>query len=422
VIRLLYTALWFLLLPVAVLRLLWRSRWEKRYAENIAERFGHYAEKPTRPVIWLHAVSLGETRGAEPLVNALLEKYPEHCLLLTHMTPTGREAGHTLFGERVLQAYLPYDTPSATARFLDHFSPRIGLLMETEVWPNLIRACRKRGIPLLLVNARMSERSAQGYARVSGFTREVLNELTAIVAQTDSDAQRFHALGATQLTVAGNLKFDIEPPAGQIVLGSAFRTAYGKRPVMLAASTREGEEELILDAADAAAVPGLLVVVVPRHPQRFDEVAKQIAARGLELQRRSGLGANPEPGAVAESTQVVLGDTLGELFAYYGSADLAFVGGSLVDWGGHNLIEACAAGVPVLVGPYTMNFAEATASALSDGAALRVVDAGALAQAMRALFADPGRRDAMHHAALAFASRHRGATARTLAIIAQALR
>jgi 3-deoxy-D-manno-octulosonic-acid transferase len=422
VIRLLYTVLWFLLLPAAVLRLLWRSRWERRYAENIGERFGHYAAKPTRPVIWLHAVSLGETRGAEPLVNALLEKYPEHCLLLTHMTPTGREAGHTLFGGRVLQAYLPYDTPGTTARFLDHFSPRIGLLMETEIWPNLIHACRKRGVPLLLVNARMSERSAKGYARVSSFVRQVLNELTAIVAQTDSDAKRFLALGAAQVTVAGNLKFDIEAPAGQIVLGGAFRAAYGARPVILAASTREGEEERVLDAAHAAAVPGLLVVVVPRHPQRFDDVAKQIAARGLALQRRSQLGASPAPGAVAESTQVVLGDTLGELFAYYLSADIAFVGGSLVDWGGHNLIEACAAGAPVLVGPYTMNFAEATASALGEGAALRVADADALAQAVRALFADPGRRDVMHRAALAFASHHRGATARTLAIISQALR
>jgi 3-deoxy-D-manno-octulosonic-acid transferase len=420
--RLLYTALAYFLLPYAWLRLHWRSRREAGYSAHIAERFGHFDPRPAQPVIWLHAVSLGETRGAEPLINALIEKYPEYCVLLTHMTPTGREAGQVLFGNRVAQAYLPYDTPGAVARFLQHFAPRIGLLMETEIWPNLIRACQRNNTPLLLVNARLSERSARAYARVRRFTREVLSELTAVVAQSGADAQRFTALGATRVSVAGNLKFDIEPPAEQIDLGDTFRAAYGKRPVMLAASTREGEEDLVLDAAAAAAVTGLLVVMVPRHPQRFEEVAKLIAGRGLSLQRRSLLGAKPEAGAVAESTQVVLGDSLGELFAYYRSADLAFVGGSLVRWGGHNLIEACAAGTPVLVGPHTMNFAEATASALTEGAAMRVADADELAQAMRALFADPERRGRMHTAALAFAGRHRGATTRTLAIISPALR
>jgi 3-deoxy-D-manno-octulosonic-acid transferase len=418
--RFLYTGLSLLLLPYAWLRLQWRSRREARYAEHVSERFGHYGAKPSLPVIWLHAVSLGETRGAEPLVSALLERYPGHCLLLTHMTPTGREAGQSLFGERVIQAYLPYDYPGAVARFLQHFSPGMGLLMETEIWPNLIRGCRNRNIPLLLVNARLSERSARRYAHARNFIRVVLNELTAIVAQSESDAQRFVALGAARVSVAGNLKFDIEPPAGQIALGEALRTAIGKRPVMLAASTREGEEELVLDAVAAAAVPDLLTVVVPRHPQRFDDVAKLFSARGLSLQRRSELNTDPGAGAIADTTQVLLGDSLGELFAYYRSADLAFVGGSLVNWGGHNLIEACATGTPVLVGPYTMNFAEATAGAVAEGAAQRVADNAELAQSMRALFADPARRDAMHRAALAFASRHRGATARTLAIISQA--
>jgi 3-deoxy-D-manno-octulosonic-acid transferase len=420
--RLLYTALSFLLLPYARLRLAWRARREPRYREHVAERFGYYPDLPAAPVIWLHAVSLGETRGAEALVNALFERYPDHRLLVTHMTPTGRGAGEALYGDRVLRAYLPYDTPAAVARFLQHFSPQCGLLMETEIWPNLIRACRDRRIPLLLINARLSARSARRYARVRGFAREVLNELTGIAAQTESDAQRFIDLGANKVSAVGNLKFDIAPPPGQIALGAALRSAIGDRPVMLAASTREGEEELVLDAVAAATVPGLLTIVVPRHPQRFDPVVKLFDARGLRWQQRSELGASPKAGGVAEATQVVLGDSLGEMFAYYRSADLAFIGGSLVDWGGHNLIEACAIGTPVLVGPYTMNFADATERALADGAARRVADSMELGIAIRELFEDPARRDAMRVAALTYASRYRGATARTLELISRAWR
>jgi 3-deoxy-D-manno-octulosonic-acid transferase len=420
--RRLYTVLSFLLLPYARLRLAWRARREPRYREHIDERFGYYAGKAAAPLIWLHVVSLGETRGAEALVNALLEHYQDHRLLLTHMTPTGRSAGESLYGDRVLRAYLPYDTPAAVARFLQHFSPQFGLLMETEIWPNLIRACRDRHIPLLLINARLSERSARRYARVRGFAREVLNELTGIAAQTQADADRFTALGANQVSVAGNLKFDIDPPPAQIALGEALRAAIGARPVMLAASTRESEEALVLDAATAAAVAGLLMVVVPRHPQRFDEVVKLMEARGLRWQRRSELGSTPRAGGVAGTTQVLLGDSLGEMFAYYRSADLAFIGGSLVDWGGHNLIEACAVGTPVLVGPYTMNFAEATERAIADGAARRVADSTELGMAIRELFNDPAQRGAMRAAATTYAGRYRGATTRTLELISQAWR
>jgi 3-deoxy-D-manno-octulosonic-acid transferase len=420
--RLLYTALAFLLLPYARLRLAWRARREPRYREHIAERFGYYTGGSAAPLIWLHAVSLGETRGAEALVNALLERYPDHRLLLTHMTPTGRAAGEALYADRVLRAYLPYDTPVAVARFLQHFSPQVGLLMETEIWPNLIRACRDRRTPLLLINARLSERSARRYARVGGFAREVLNELTGIAAQSESDAQRFIALGANKVSAVGNLKFDIDPPSQQIALGEALRSAIGDRPVMLAASTREGEEELVLDAVAAAAVPGLLTILVPRHPQRFDAVVKLIDARGLRWQRRSELGATPKAGGVAEVTQVVLGDSLGEMFAYYRSADLAFIGGSLVDWGGHNLIEACAIGTPVLVGPYTMNFAEATERAIVDGAAQRVADSKELGIAIRELSDNAGQRNVMRAAAIIYSARYRGATARTLELIARAWR
>jgi 3-deoxy-D-manno-octulosonic-acid transferase len=414
--RTLYTALVSLLLPFAWLRLMWRSRREPGYARHVAERFGHYGARPTQPVIWLHAVSLGETRGAEPLVNALLAQYPGHCLLLTHMTPTGRGAGQDLFGDQVRQAYLPYDYPAAVARFLDHFTPRVGIVMETEIWPTLVRACRNRNLPLLLVNARMSERSARGYSRFPEFVSEVLNELTAIVAQTEGDAQRFRALGAREVTVVGNLKFDILPGAAQLALGDSFRAGYGTRTVLLAASTREGEEELILDALAKIVTPDLLLVIVPRHPQRFDEVAKLVSARGLSSQRRS------ENRAVAADTRILIGDSLGELFAYYRAADIAFVGGSLVQWGGHNLIEACAVGTPVLVGPFTMNFAEATESAIAEGAALRVATADEFAQAVQTLLADKQRRQDMHQAALTFASRHRGATAHMLTLISRVMR
>ena len=414
--RALYILLSVLLLPVALLRLAWRARREPGYLAHLGERFGLYELKPGAPVVWVHAVSLGETRGAEPLVEALLARYPQHGVLLTHMTPAGRDAGQTLYGTRVIQAYLPYDNPLSVRRFLAHFAPHIGIVMETEIWPNLIQACRQGAVPLLLVNARMSQRSARGYARFPEFTRATLNSITAIVAQSESDAARFAELGARNVSVAGNIKFDIDPPAAQLALGEAMRAHYGARPVLVAASTREGEEDLVLDAAAASEVKGLLVVIVPRHAQRFDDVARRIAARGLALQRRS------ENRTVDAATPVVLGDSLGELFAYYRSADLAFVGGSLVEWGGHNLIEACAVGTPVLVGPHTMNFAEVTQSAIAEGAAMRVADTGELAAAIRSLSGDAPRREAMRAAALSFAGRHRGATGRILALISRAMR
>jgi 3-deoxy-D-manno-octulosonic-acid transferase len=413
--RAVYVFLSWLLPPFACLRLLWRARREPRYLEHLGERFGHYEVAPTAPIIWLHAVSLGETRGAEPLVKALIAQYPGHSILLTHMTPTGREAGQALYGATVAQAYLPYDYPAAVARFLEHFAPRVGIVMETEIWPNLIHACHRRKLPLLLANARLSERSARGYGRFPGFSRAVLNELAVIVAQTESDAVRFRKLGAIAVEVAGNIKFDIEPPASQLALGAAFRTGYGARPVLLAASTREGEEELLLDVLSAMPQADLLLVMVPRHPQRFDEVAKLVHSRGLAMQRRS------EKRGVAADTRVLLGDSLGELFAYYRAADLAFVGGSLVPWGGHNLIEACAVGTPVIIGPYTMNFAEATESAVACGAALRVGDAAELARSAAALLDDAARRQVMHEHALEFARQHRGATQRTLEIISRAM-
>jgi 3-deoxy-D-manno-octulosonic-acid transferase len=443
----LYTLAIHALLPWALLHLLWRARRQPEYLKHWGERFGFYGAVPPAPTfktIWIHAVSVGETRAAQPLVAALRERYPDRRILLTHMTPTGRETSVALFGDQVERVYLPYDAPWAVRRFLRHFRPGIGIVMETELWPNLIAACREAGIPLLLVNARLSEKSARRYARFPRLARSALEQLSAISAIGEDDAGRLRALGAPAVTVNGNMKFDINPPTAQLETGEAFRKLIGERSVFLCASTREGEEALILDAwskvgagpsqADAPPVgggePGLrargvnqvgaggtaLLVIVPRHPQRFDAVARLIEARGLKFQRRS------DQSSVAAATQVWLGDSMGELFAYYVAASengIAFVGGSLLDFGCQNLIEPCAAGVPVLIGPSTFNFAEAVQNALASGAARQCNDAAALASQALALLECPAERLAMGKAGRAFAAQHRGATARTLALAAR---
>ncbi len=412
--RVLYTALLRLLVPLGLLRLLWRSLRQPEYLRHWGERFGVYPSPLTHhpaPIIWLHCVSVGETRAAAPLVEALRRHYPRHRILLTHATPTGRAAGEHLFGDAVERVYLPYDLPGAMTRFLDHFRPRLGLILETELWFNLIEACARRDIPLLLVNARLSEKSARGYARLGRLTAQGLRRLAAIAAQTDADAARLRALGGVRVEVTGNLKFDVTPPPEAEALGAELRRLFGRaRPVFLAASTRDGEEALILDAVAAAGVPGLLTVIVPRHPQRFDMVARLLEKRGLRYVRRS---ANVPAG----DADCVLGDSMGEMFGYYAACDLAFIGGSLLPLGGQNLIEACVMGRPVLIGPHTFNFAEAGAQAVACGAARRVRDAAELALALRALCADVAGRQAMAKAGLAFGAVNRGATARTLAII-----
>ena len=413
----LYTLTIFALLPWAVLHLLWRARRQPEYLRNWGERFGFYAETNAAPVIWIHAVSVGETRAAQPLVKALRERYPEHRLLFTHMTPTGRATSVELFGATVARVYLPYDTPGAMRRFLRHFQPQAGLIMETELWPNLIAACKEREVPLLLVNARLSEKSARRYARYPHLTHAALNGLTAISAIGADDARRLHELGAPHVAVCGNMKFDIEPPPAQLQLGQSLRARLGNRPVFLCASTREGEEVLLLDAwkqrpkVDAHDTLLPLLVIVPRHPQRFDAVATLVAARGLSLQRRSD--AQP----VAPDTQVWLGDSMGEMFAYYAAADVAFVGGSLLDFGSQNLIEPCAVGVPVLIGPSTFNFPDAVRDAVAVGAAQPCADAATAVTVALDLLEGAATRAAMSEAGRNFAAAHRGATQRTLILL-----
>lgn len=424
-----YTIALWLLLPYIFLRLAWRARKQPEYLRHIGERFGCYSVRSGQPVIWLHAVSVGETRATQSLVARLREAYPRHQILLTHTTPTGRAAGEHLYGDSVLRVYLPYDYPFAVNKFLRRFRPQLGILMETEIWFNLVHACRETGMPLLLLNARLSEKSAQGYARFARLTRNALGELAAVAAQTAGDAARLTRLGAQNVSVMGNLKFDIEPPPAMLELGKRLREQFGTaRKVFLAASTRDGEEALLLDALEKIHIPGLLLVIVPRHPQRFAGVAALLEQRGIIFQRRSEMGqaGKPRSGgsqnrAVPADVQAVLGDSMGEMFAYYAAADLAFIGGSLLPYGGQNLIEACTAGTPVLVGPHTHNFAEATRLAVATGAARQVQDSSELVAALQHLFDDPDALRGMRQQCAGFVEANCGATGKSMQIVTSLL-
>lgn len=422
---LLYSLLWWVALPLVLARLWWRGRKEPGYRAHLGERLGLYGEPPVRrplergALIQVHAVSVGETRAAEPLVEALLAGWPDCRILLTHMTPTGRATGRALFarhGDRVIQAYLPYDTGFMVGRFLHHFHPTLCILMETEVWPNLIDACAAHGVPVALVNARLSERSLRRGRRLGGLMMDAARGITLVAAQTEADAARIRSLGALDVAVTGSIKFDVVPPEAALQTGRMLRSRFRDRPVLLCASTREGEEALLLDAYKAMAhrPAGMLLVVVPRHPQRFDEVARLVEERGLTLARRSSL---PERVDAQLEADVLLGDSMGEMFAYFAACDCAFIGGSLLPLGGQNLIEACALGKPVLVGEHTFNFLQATEEAVAAGAALRLADAAGLLRAGAGLLEDAPRRAAMGEQALAFAARHRGATARTVELL-----
>lgn len=414
--RFLYSLAWWLALPLVLARLWWRGRKEPGYRQHMAERFGFYSGKPTQSLIWVHAVSVGETRAAEPLVDALLQAYPEHAILLTHMTPTGRATGQTLFGKhgiRLVQCYLPYDTGWMMRRFLRHFNPRICILMETEVWPNLIAQCVSQHVPVALVNARLSERSLAKAQRLSALMSEAARGFACVAAQTDADAQRLRCFGAPNVHVTGSIKFDVTPPEQMLANGMALRAQIGTRPVLLCASTREGEEALILDALATMDMTDVLTVIVPRHPQRFDEVAKMIEARGLSMCRRSALATD----VLTLDVRVMLGDSMGEMFAYYAACDVAFVGGSLLPLGGQNLIEACAVGKPVLIGPHTFNFNTVSEEAIAAGAALRIHDAVEVLRKAIRLLHDDNEQARMRRNALTFAQQHRGATARTMAML-----
>ena len=420
--RLLYTLLLVVALPAAALFLLWRSHRHRGYRYHWGERFLgllplYDASPESRPLVWVHAVSVGETRAAQPLVEALLAQRPGLRILVTHGTPTGRETGDALFGDRVEHGYLPYDLPWAVNTFLDRQRPAVGLLMETEVWPNLVAACTSRGIALCLVNARLSERSARGYARLRALAVPAFTRLTRVIAQTAADADRLRRLGARDVRVAGNLKSDAEPDPAAVARGLRWRATWDaaagfarRRPVWLAASTREGEDGAVIDACRyvAEATSDALLLWVPRHPHRVPEIKRALDAAGLAYGRRS-LDTSPGSGMA-----VWIGDTLGELAAYIAAADIVFMGGSFVELGGQNLLEPFAQGKPVLVGPHTFNFMDVTEEAVARGAALRVADGEALGTAVAQLLADDPRRSAMGRCAQELRQRHRGSLVQTL--------
>lgn len=416
--RAVYSALWLLSLPAVVARLWWKGRLQVGYRRHLRERFAHYALDLPPGCIWIHAVSVGETRAAQPLIRALRSRFPERDILLTHMTPTGRETSASLYttsDSKIHAVYLPYDLPWLQQRFLAHFRPALGLVMETEVWPNLVAACNQKDVPLLLVNGRLSERSFSRYRATGQIARETFSHLTSIAAQADADAERFRQLGASNVCVTGNIKFDNHPDMRMIHLGKAFRTATGERPVILAASTREGEEVELLAAAASIIEAGALLVIVPRHPQRFDEVAQLADTTGYRVGRRS------RSAAPAREDQVWIGDSMGEMTAYFAMADIALMGGTWRPFGGQNFIECCAVGTPVLLGQHTYNFAEAARHALAAGAARQYTDCAQALAAALDLCRDTPERQAMSEAGLKFARQHGGATDRTMAIIADFL-
>ena len=406
-------ALW-LAQPLLRRKLAQRARQEPRYAQAVEQRFGYYDIAPATadhgqpfPYVWLHAVSLGETRAAAVLIAALRARHPGMRLLLTHGTATGWEQGTALLQAVDVQVWQPWDTPGAVQRFLAHFKPRIGLLMETEVWPNMVAACARAGVPLCLVNARMSEASMRQALRLRSLSRPAYAGLHAVLAQTEVDATRLRALGAAVQAVTGNLKFDATPDAALLAQGRAWR-ATRTQPVLMFTSSREGEEQMLIDALQASPLPGVQWLIVPRHPQRFDAVAALFAAAGFSVSRRSAWTDAPH------SAEVWLGDSLGEMALYYGLADAALLGGSFAPLGGQNLIEAAACACPVLMGQHTFNFAQAAEMAEAAGAALRCADLPDALRQGSALLADAAALERTRQAALQWSVAHQGATERTL--------
>lgn len=414
ILRLIYTGLLYLALPLALLRLYWRGHREPAHRQRWRERLGLIPSPPSGG-LWVHAVSVGETRAALPLIRALLVRHPDRPLVVTTTTLTGSRQVREALGERVHHFYAPYDLPGAVARFLRRTRPRLAIIMETELWPNLLRQCAVAGIPVMIANARLSEHSARGYARIRRLTASMLRDITLIAAQAEADAERFRALGAPRVRVTGNLKYDLTPPETLPEQGRQLRRELlgANRPVWIAASTHAGEDEQILEAFAQLRDrwPELLLFLVPRHPERFDGVAALCQQWGFSVVRRS------EQRRCAPDTAIFLGDSMGELLRFYAAADLAFVGGSLVPTGGHNVLEPALLGLPVLFGPHMFNFTEAGERLLEANAAWRIADAGKLAVAVDRLLADLELRQNAGRGGRAVVERHRGALAALLAQI-----
>lgn len=411
-----YLLISYLAAPLVAAVLFWKGLGNRAYWERFEERFGFGRSRLDRPGIWVHAVSVGEVVAASSLVNALRQRHPEFPVVVTTVTPTGAQRVRDLFGDTVLHSYAPYDTPGSVRRFFRRMQPRLAIVMETELWPNLYAECGARGVPLVLANARISPRSVKRYQRFGSLFKQALSHGVVIAAQSKQDAQRFRLLGAdpARTLLAGNLKADLEFPPGMTEAGRSFRAAHAaERPVWVAASTHEGEEEAALDAHQRvrARHPEALLLLVPRHPQRFEGVAELLARRGIGFRRRS-LGEVPGP-----DDAVYLVDSLGELPAFYAAADVAFVGGSLVPIGGHNLLEPAVLSLPVVTGPHNFN-AEDIADLLREAGALEIVaDAGNLGETVGALLGSPAARRERGERARKVAADSSGALERLLQLL-----
>jgi 3-deoxy-D-manno-octulosonic-acid transferase len=414
--RYLYTLAMYLVTPLLVLRLLARGVRSRPYPRRWRERFGFFDAPGFTGSLWVHAVSVGEVNAAEPLIKALQLDYPNAPLVVTTVTPTGMARVHQLFGDKVFHVYLPYDLPFAVKRFLQLTRPRLVLIVETEIWPNLYFACRRRGIPLMIVNARLSERSMRGYKALRGLVRSSLSCVRLIAAQSRTDAARYRLLGAAahKVRVTGNMKFDMPIPDGALAEGAAMRAHWGKRrSVWIAASTHEGEEQAILEAHlhVLTRLPDALLLLAPRHPERFRLVEHSARSLGFSVATHS------VEGVPAPSHQVFVIDAMGQLMPFFAAAAVAFVGGSLVPIGGHNVLEPAALSTPVLVGPHTFNFEEITRSLIQHGGAEVVTDSERLGHDVLRLLRDPAKCKLMGQAARQVFDRERGAVPRTMQLI-----
>jgi len=416
-VRLLYTLFIYLLLPIVAVRLILRSTRNPAYLNRIGERFGRYNTPAKKYDIWIHAVSVGEVNAAGPIARALLRDQPDKRVLLTTMTPTGADQARLSLGGRIDHLYLPYDYPFAVRSFLNHVQPSIAIMMETEIWPNFVSYCRKRGIPLVVANLRLSERSHQKYRRLLPFSRSVFRKVSHFAVQTASDRDRVRNLTRRDdnITVTGNIKFEVNLPASLREVAQVVRREWGtERSVWVAGSTHDREEEIILNVFQALRKkhPDLLLVLVPRHPERFDAVYRLIQRHRLAVHRRSEGPASPE-----HQTDVFFGDTMGELPTFYAAADIAFVGGSLVEVGGHNILEACALGKPVVFGKYMFNFLEISQMALEQKAGLQVANAMELEQVLERLITDANNRYSIGQNGIKLVEDNQGSLDNTIAVL-----
>ncbi|MDP2097844.1 MAG: lipid IV(A) 3-deoxy-D-manno-octulosonic acid transferase [Methylococcales bacterium] len=412
-----YSCLFYLLIPSIIARLLWRSIKAPAYRHRWRERFACYTKKSVQDVIWFHAVSVGEAEALFPLARKIQRQYPEVTLLITTTTPTGSARVRTVMQGSAVHVYLPYDIPCAVGRFMRHFRPKVAVIMETEIWPNLFAYCGSHGIPLYIINARLSEKSARGYQKIPALIVPALAQVKLIAAQTQDDAGRFVAIGAKaeKVNVQGNIKFDVEIPSGLISQGRQLKTgAFRGRFVWLVASTHKDEEAIFFGVYKIIKqkIPGLLLVVAPRHPERFVEVKK------LAWQHQLAVVTRTSGEACETRTDVYLADTMGELKMLYAAVDVAFVGGSMVPVGGHNILEAAVVGVPVLFGPYMANFKDIAEQVLQRNAAIQCRNDDEIIGAIIALHADSAQRQLLAQNGKAFVQENQGAMAKIFDLLA----